>query len=120
MFELEDRREMVSVIWMGRGGRSASGIGALDVEKDGGKTIRSLGTYFGFPSFGFLRLGLPESFGFPGLGSEELLLGGGGLELVIPLMIAEPNGMDVFFEPFLNASLSPLLPLCCTATNHIR
>ena len=117
MFELEDKREIVSVIWMGRGGKSASWIGGLDAVNVGGKTIRSLGTYFGFPSLCFLRLDLPESFEFPGFGSEELLLGGGELELVIPLMIAEPNGMDVFFEPFLDASLSPLFPLYCTATH---
>lgn len=32
VFELEDKREIVSVIWMGRGGRSASWIGGLEEE----------------------------------------------------------------------------------------
>ena len=129
-FELEDKSEIVSVIWMGSGGKSASGMGAVVAESDEGKTIRSFGTYFGFASLCFFRLDLLASFELPALESEELLLllllllfvllRGEGLELVIPLMIAEPNGMDVFFGPFRNVSLSPLPPLYCVATSQIR
>ena len=62
---------------------------------------------------------MSDSFELPDLGSWELLEGGGGFELVIPLMIAEPNGMEAFFEPFLNVSLSPLPPFCWNATNNL-